>query len=73
MKSTSAMIKTAFLRALIAICGDSCAQAKSEKLAELITMYADYGGFNGTVLVAEKEKVIYKKGFGLANVDCPGS
>jgi hypothetical protein len=32
--------------------------------------YAEYRKFNGSVLVAEKGKVIYKKGFGLADMEC---
>ena len=31
--------------------------------------YNDYGQFNGSVLVAEKGKIIYEKGFGLANME----
>ena len=34
-----------------------------------MTRYYDYDMFNGTVLVAENGKVIYKKGFGLANME----
>ena len=44
-------------------------QTKLEKLDELISTYAEYGKFNGSVLVAEKGEIIYKKGFGLANVE----
>jgi CubicO group peptidase (beta-lactamase class C family) len=32
-------------------------------------MYAEYGQFSGSVLVADKGEIIYKKGFGLANVE----
>jgi CubicO group peptidase (beta-lactamase class C family) len=45
------------------------AQAKVDKLDKLISAYAEYGKFNGSVLVAEKGKVIYKKGFGLADME----
>ena len=45
------------------------AQAKVDKLDKLVSAYAEYGKFNGSVLVAEKGKVIYKKGFGLANME----
>ena len=44
-------------------------QAKIEQLDELINLYTEYGQFNGSVLVAEKGEVIYKKGFGLANME----
>ena len=45
------------------------AQGKAAKIEELMTRYHDYDMFNGTVLVAENGKVIYKKGFGLANME----
>jgi CubicO group peptidase (beta-lactamase class C family) len=47
----------------------SYGQAKADKLDKLISAYAEYGKFNGSVLVAEKGKVIYKKGFGLADME----
>jgi CubicO group peptidase (beta-lactamase class C family) len=43
------------------------AQEKIEKIDTLIQVYHDSGQFNGTVLVAEKGNVIFKKGYGLAN------
>lgn len=45
------------------------AQDKAQKIDELLKMYYDYGQLNGSVLVAEKGKVIYKKGFGMANME----
>lgn len=47
----------------------SYGQTKVDKLDKLIGAYAEYGEFNGTVLVAEKGKVIYQKGFGLADME----
>ena len=47
----------------------SFGQTKIEQLDELINRYTEYGQFNGSVLVAEKGKIIYKKGFGLANME----
>jgi len=44
-------------------------QTKPEKLDELLGLYHEYGQFNGSILIAEKGKVIYKKGFGLANME----
>lgn len=32
-------------------------------------LYHNYGQFNGTVLVAEGGKIIFKKGYGLANME----
>jgi CubicO group peptidase (beta-lactamase class C family) len=44
-------------------------QTKTEKLDELLNLYTEYGLFNGSVLIAEKGEVFYKKGFGLANME----
>lgn len=44
-------------------------KTKSEKIDEIISLYTDYGGFNGSVLVSHKGEIIYKKGFGLANME----
>ena len=44
-------------------------QSKTEKLDELLNQYVDYGKFNGSVLVADQGKVVYKKGFGMANME----
>lgn len=40
-----------------------------DELEKLIGTYAEYGEFNGAVLVAEEGKVIYQKGYGLANME----
>jgi CubicO group peptidase (beta-lactamase class C family) len=45
------------------------AQSKADKIDGLLALYYDYGKFNGTALVAESGRVIYKKGFGLANME----
>lgn len=45
------------------------AQTKSEKIEQLIKAYADQGKFNGSALVAENGSVIFKKGFGQANME----
>jgi CubicO group peptidase (beta-lactamase class C family) len=45
------------------------AQSKIDKIDELIQAYHDLGQFNGTALVAENGKVIYQKGFGMANIE----
>jgi len=44
-------------------------QKKAGKIDELMKLHHDYGLFNGSVLVAEAGKVIYKKGIGLANME----
>ncbi len=48
---------------------DSFAQNKAAQIDSLMNLYHSYGLFNGSALVAENGKVIYKKGFGLANMD----
>jgi CubicO group peptidase (beta-lactamase class C family) len=48
---------------------DSFGQTKAEKIDELMRLYNEYGQFNGSVLVAENGKVIFKKGFGMANME----
>lgn len=70
-KSKRTIINTVFLGVFIVagIFNVSCGQAKVDKLDELIRTYAEYGKFNGSVLVAEKGNVIYKKGFGLADME----
>lgn len=40
---------------------------KSDKIDELVSTYAEYGKFDGAILVAEEGKVIYQKAFGWAN------
>lgn len=45
------------------------AQKKTVQIDKLISVYHDYDLFNGSVLVAEKGKVVLKKGYGLANME----
>ncbi len=52
---------------LLLACAPLPAQDKAARIEELMSLYNSYGQFNGSVLVAEHGKVIYKKGFGLAN------
>ena len=40
---------------------------KADKIDELVSRYAEYGKFDGAILVAEEGKVIYQKAFGWAN------
>ena len=53
----------------------SAAQIHVSEIDELLEKYHEYGQFNGTVLVAEKGKSIFRKGFGMANMewDIPNS
>jgi CubicO group peptidase (beta-lactamase class C family) len=43
------------------------AQTKQEKLANIMKTYHNYNMFDGSVLVAENGKIIYKGAFGMAN------
>ncbi len=43
------------------------AQSKALKIDELLTKYNELGHLEGSVLVAESGKVVFKRGFGLAN------
>lgn len=45
------------------------AQTKAEKIDALIRQYVANRQFNGAVLVADRGKVIMKKGYGLANME----
>ncbi len=45
------------------------AQTKAQKIDEIMSLYHQYRQFNGTVLVAENGKVIFKKGYGFANME----
>ena len=42
---------------------------KAEQIDQLMRKYHEYGQFNGTVLVAEGGKVIFKQGYGMANME----
>jgi len=57
------------LLVLFLIPGYSPANDKSQKIDELMTTYHKYRLFNGSVLVAEQGKIIYKNGFGFANME----
>ncbi len=39
------------------------------KINKLLSTYAEYGKFNGSVLVAKEGQVVYKKSFGWANME----
>ncbi len=47
----------------------SFAQTKAEQIEKLLSTYEEYSKFNGSVLVSDQGKVIYKKGFGMANME----
>lgn len=45
------------------------AQDKAKQIEDLLNKYKEYGQFNGSALVAENGKIIFKKGFGSANME----
>ena len=61
--------KVLILLALLLFINITFGQSKTEQITKLIDTYTAYKTFNGSVLVAEKGKVIYKKGFGFANME----
>jgi CubicO group peptidase (beta-lactamase class C family) len=63
------VLLTSVLLSLFAINGSVFAQDKAKKIDELMSLYHANNQFNGAVLVAEGGSVIYKKGFGLANME----
>jgi len=52
---------------LLIPCFTISAQNKQEKFDEIMKMYHSFHMFDGSVLVAENGKVIYKNAFGMAN------
>ncbi len=66
-------MKTARLFALFIVAfitaTNAFAQQNVQKIDGLLKQYYDYGQFNGSILVAEKGKIIYEKGFGMANME----
>ncbi|OAB80444.1 serine hydrolase [Cochleicola gelatinilyticus] len=65
LRKSVALMAMAFMLVSIVSFG----QTKVQELDALLGLYTQYGQFNGSVLVAEKGKVVYKKGFGLANME----
>ena len=65
MKNSTALIITilVLLQSLL------FAQSRQEQIDDLLSRYYDYKLFNGTALVAEKGKIIFEKGYGLANIE----
>jgi CubicO group peptidase (beta-lactamase class C family) len=54
---------------LLAAQASVLAQDKAAQIDELMKVYNSYRQFNGAVLVAENGKVIFKKGYGMANME----
>ena len=54
---------------LLGIQHAALAQSHAAKIQEVLALAHKYGQFNGSALVAENGKVVYKGGFGLANME----
>jgi CubicO group peptidase (beta-lactamase class C family) len=65
----SRRIRFALLCLIVAGAGTLSAQTKSEKIDALMQKYAEYGQFNGSMLVADGGVVLLKKGYGMANFE----
>lgn len=63
--------RTAFIAviAFVATITISFGQSKTKQLDDLLNKYTEYGQFQGSVLVVDQGKIIYKKGFGMANME----
>lgn len=57
------------IASLLCISKISFSQDKAEKIDDLLKRYNEYGLFNGSALVTENGKVIFKKGYGYANME----
>jgi CubicO group peptidase (beta-lactamase class C family) len=60
-------VRSSFTFICFAIVQLAVAQSKKEKLEQIMKTYHQYNMFDGSVLVAENGKVIYKAAFGMAN------
>lgn len=64
----TAKLLALFVVIFVAAAGVS-AQDHSKKIDALMKQYYEYGQFNGSVLVADKGKIVYERGFGMANME----
>lgn len=65
----SASISLLLILVLFSLSNNALTQEKPTQIEDLMQRYYDYRLFNGTVLVAEGGKVIYRKGFGMADME----
>lgn len=64
-----AVLRFYFLIAILVFAQNLLANDKSDKIHNFVKKYHKMKLFNGSVLVAESDKVIYKQGFGYANME----
>ena len=63
------MRKVLFSLVFVVLSAQLLAQSVDQKIDELLTAYVKENKLNGSVLVAQKGKVIYQKGFGYRNAE----
>src|ERR1051326_7666222 len=66
MKRVRSVLVLLLCTAPLLFAADTAAD-KAAKIDKFVSVYSDYGLFSGTVLVSEHDRVIFKKGYGLAN------
>jgi CubicO group peptidase (beta-lactamase class C family) len=62
-------MKKAFLLLLITLTIGAAAQTGAQKIFDSLTKVYEANGFHGVILVAKGDKVLYEKGYGLANFE----
>lgn len=67
MNKSIKLIAVCFTTLLFAF--NAKAQDKAKQIDQLLSKYNEYGQFNGSALVSENGKVIFKKGYGFANME----
>src|SRR5680860_896346 len=65
------VLRILYIFCFIGILGNQVlnAQSKASQIEDLMSLYTEYGQFNGSVLVAEDGELLYKHGFGKANME----
>ena len=61
-------LSTLFFVALVSATS-ALAQSNVKKIDGLLKQYQEFGQLNGAILVAENGRVVYEKGFGMANME----
>lgn len=65
----TARVFVLFIVALATATGAFAQKDVQKNIDALLKQYYDYGQLNGAVLVGDKGKVVYEKGFGMANME----
>ncbi|MEL7340157.1 MAG: serine hydrolase domain-containing protein, partial [Bacteroidota bacterium] len=69
MKNLSTLLPSGAFCLLFLSVVSSKAQDKAASMDSLMSVYAQYGQFNGSVLVAQKGEIVYQNAFGYANFE----